>query len=118
MTMNNSSVLNERLIALIDINIKARPNANAIQVLRSTIFNNTIYPSLHRLNDRPIVRRNSDNRKNQAVAWRILRKKLPYNLAVFCTRNVSCDSLYHAINDFKYECNSNFHTLFAHTPTK
>ena len=52
---------------------------------------------------------------NIAKALSLLRKHLPYTLAKWLTAsksNMRSDRLYHAINDWKYQCNSDFYRLF------
>lgn len=112
MTMNNASYHNEKLIELIGLNISERKNTNSIQVLRNTIFNQTIYPILRELHYYNGNKKQSVYRKNQAIALKMLRQIMPYNLACFCARNNDSDSLYHVINDYKFKLNSDFYTLF------
>jgi hypothetical protein len=110
--MNNSSLHNEKLISLIMLNLTERKNTNKVQILRNTIFNQTIYPILNNLPSNKVPKKQSDFRINQSKALKILNKILPYKLAIFCSNNPKSDVLYGVINDFKFHLNSDFYTIF------
>jgi hypothetical protein len=110
--MNNHSVHNEALISKIIKNLSENKRQSKVTTLRHTIFNSTILPELKKLPCNVAPRNDKQYRNNLAIAYKILRKHLRYNLASFCARNPQADSLYYTINDFKYELNSNFHNYF------
>jgi hypothetical protein len=112
MTMNNSSLYNEPLISLIMLNLKERVNVNPVTVIRNTVFNQTILPEIKKMKCNLVPRNEKNHRLNMAKAYKILRYYFRYNHMVFCGKNPDCDSLYHAINDFKYRLNSDFFTIF------
>lgn len=135
--MNNSSFVNETLInLLIDINIHC-PVDQKISRLYYGIINNSIlsyvtyYTNIVKISKNDIdsiihhgttsynvQSKYKNHRKNLAVALITLRKILPYSLAKFSTANsktMSNDALHHAINHFKFKCNSDFYTLFDFT---
>ena len=129
MSMNNDSLTNEKLIVLIARNLSEARERSKTSVLYNTIINNTILKSVTTykidsvLTCKDRIEHFGTNRitkeykykhyrKNQARALKILREKLPINTALFCSRNPYSDTLYHAISDFKYLCNSDRHVIF------
>lgn len=112
MSMNNSSVTNEKLISTIMTNLKENSSQSAVKTLYNTIFNNTILPSLNGLPCNNVPRDDKAHHRNLAKAKALLRSHLPYRLAHYCTQDPTRDSLYIAINNFKYNLNADFHTLF------
>jgi hypothetical protein len=112
MTMNNHSSHNEKLISLIMLNLKERTNVNPVTVIRNTVFNMTILPEIYKMKCNLVPRNEQLHRANMAKAYKILRHHFRYNHIVFCGRNPECDSLYHAIDYFKYQLNSDFFTIF------
>jgi len=132
MSMCNSSTANEKLIGQIIYNVKSGPVSERVSRLYNTIINNSIlnsitqYEEYVKLTDDDAILHNGgstkivtkkylDACKNTATALRILRQKLPVKQAKFLVseeKNLTNDSLYHSINDFKFRCNSDFFTLF------
>lgn len=132
MSMNNHSTVNEQLISQIMQNVTIRSPRKRLTCLYWTIINNSILRSVSfydiriKLTDEDAIQHHGSDVKtlqkrypaatsNVAKALKVLRKHLPYKTAkalVSDPDNLRSDTLYHAINDFKFECNSNFHTLF------
>ena len=137
MSMRNDSKTNEHLISLlIDVNNYCKP-CQKVTRLYWGIINNSILSSItyytgivkisendidainhHGSNVYTLQIKYKNHRKNLATALITLRKILPYKTARFLTTNsraMQSDHLYHAINDFKYKCNSDFYMLFDFT---
>ena len=133
MSMNNDSLTNEKMIKEIQRNIKHCGNRRPLKVLYWSIINLSILPKISQYEKRveQTTQESIDHHgckyptlkfsfnqiqrdQNIAIAMRILRKILPYNSACFCLRVLeqNPDTLYWAINDFKYRMNSDFYTLF------
>lgn len=131
MSMNNDSLTNEKLIKQIRTNITNCGNRSKVSVFYWSIINLTILKSIssyekyvtqtseesiaHHGCINPLLKFSYPEKqrdKNIAIAMRKLRKKIPYNTALYCIRNIECDTLYHAINDFKYDLNSWGHNYF------
>lgn len=134
MSMNNSSTINEQLIEQLINNVMAAPVTHRVRRLYWSIINNSILKSITEYgyyvtlnpNDEDAVTHHGGHRKlvmkryphgtqNVAKALRLLRQYLPHKTAkqlVSSRDAMKDDSLYHAIYDFKFRCNSDFHVLF------
>lgn len=110
--MSNHSSVNEALIELITLNLKERPNVNSVSVIRNTVFNNTILDKLKALPCNQVPRNERVYRSNIAKAYSILKRHFSYNKTCFCSRNPNCDTLYHAIDEFKRDLNTWFYNYF------
>lgn len=133
MSMNNSSTINEQLIAQIIHNVDNAPVSKRISRLYNTIINQSVLHPVteydervtlvdedaiihHGCTTKTVTKKYPNARKNLATAIRILRQKLPMKQAKWLVSdkdNLKSDSLYHAINDFKYRCNSDYYALFS-----
>lgn len=132
MSMDNSSTINEQLISQAIDNVMKAPKSRRVSRLYWTIINNSILKSIteygvyvelkdddaiahHGSRRKLVMKRYPNDVKNMAQALKVLRKHLPYKTAkmlVASKDNMRLDTLYHAINDFKFRCNSDFYTLF------
>ncbi len=133
MSMNNDSLTNEKMINQIQINVRNCGKRSKLNTIYWSIINLSILPKISQYEKRveqttqesidyhgckyPTLNfsfNQIQRDKNIAIAMRILRKILPYNSACFCLRVLeqNPDTLYWAINDFKYRMNSDFYTLF------
>lgn len=130
-TMNNNSLYNEALIT--HIRECHKRNKLTVKGLYWIIINNTClkdiseYKETVKIDSRDLDRVNhygalsfmqsrSYPKKwsNISKALCVLRKIMSYSKAKYFLKcdNLTSDSFYYVINDFKYELNSNWYTLF------